>query len=48
LGVVGRANNPTEEKSTVTRPPERMEEDLGGGKDPHRVVAPVKKKKSNK
>jgi hypothetical protein len=41
---VGRgANNPTPEKSTVTKPPEPMEEDHGGGQDPHRVLAPVRK-----
>jgi hypothetical protein len=32
------------EKSTVTKPPEPMEEDHEGGQDPHRVVAPVKMK----
>jgi hypothetical protein len=35
----------TPEKSTATKPPEPMEEDHGGGQDPHRVVAPTKKKK---
>jgi hypothetical protein len=40
---VGReANEPTPENFTVMKPP-----DHGGGKDPHRVVAPVKKKKKN-
>jgi hypothetical protein len=44
---VGRgANSPIPENVTVTKPPELMEEDHGGGQDPHRVVAPVKKKKN--
>jgi hypothetical protein len=42
---VGRgANNPTSEKFTATKPLESVKEDDGGGQDPHRVVAPVKKK----
>jgi hypothetical protein len=45
LGIRRGANDPTLEKSTVTKPPQHMEEDHGGSQDPHRVVAPVKKKK---
>jgi hypothetical protein len=41
LGVGRGANNPTLEKSTVTKPLDSY----GEGQDPHRVVAPVKKKK---
>jgi hypothetical protein len=47
LGVGRGSNNPTPEKSTVTKPPEPMEEDHGGGQDQHRVVAPVKKNNTN-
>jgi hypothetical protein len=36
---------PTPEKSTVRKPQELMEEDHGGGQDPRRVIAPVKKNK---
>jgi hypothetical protein len=46
LGFGHGPNNPAPEKSTVTKPQEPMEEDHGGGQDPHRVVASVKKKKS--
>jgi hypothetical protein len=35
----------TVEKSTVTKSSDPIEEDHGGGEDPHRDVAPVKKKK---
>jgi hypothetical protein len=45
LGVGREAKNSTPEKCTVTKPPEPMEEDHEGGQDPHRVAAPVKKKK---
>jgi hypothetical protein len=42
LGVGRGANSPTQEKFTVTKPPELMEEAHGRGQDPHRVEAPVK------
>jgi hypothetical protein len=46
LGVGREAKHPTPEKSTVAKSPEPMEEHHGGGQDPHRDVAPVKKKKN--
>jgi hypothetical protein len=42
-GVERGANDPTPEKSTVTKPGGRME-DQGGGEEPYRIAAPVKKK----
>jgi hypothetical protein len=44
LSVGCEANDDTSKRLTVTKPPE---EDHGGGWDTHRVVAPVKEKKSN-
>jgi hypothetical protein len=38
LGVERGANDPIPERITLTKP-------HGGGQDPHRVVAPVKKRK---
>jgi hypothetical protein len=42
------ADNPTSEESTLTKSPEPMEEDHVGSQDPHRVVAPAKRKKQKK
>jgi hypothetical protein len=39
---------PTSEKSSVTKSPEPMREDHGGDHAPHRIAAPVKKKKNRK
>jgi hypothetical protein len=38
---MGEAHRPTPEQSNVTKPPEPMEEDDGGGQDPHSVVKSV-------
>jgi hypothetical protein len=46
LGVGRGANNQTPENSTVTKPPEPMEESHVGGQNPHRVIEPVRKKRS--
>jgi hypothetical protein len=43
LGFGCGANNPTPEKSIVTKSPDPMLEDHGGGQDPNRVVALIKK-----
>jgi hypothetical protein len=44
LGVGRGATDPlTPEKFSVTKPPEPMEKDHGGGQNPHWVAAPVKK-----
>jgi hypothetical protein len=45
VGVRHGANNTTLEKITVTKPPELMKEENGGGQDPHSVVVPVMQKK---
>jgi hypothetical protein len=41
-------NKPTLEKSTVAKPPKPMVKDHGGGQDPRRVLAPVKRRKKKR
>jgi hypothetical protein len=41
FGIGRGANDPTPEKCTATKPPEKKKH--GGGEDTHRAVAPVKK-----
>jgi hypothetical protein len=36
---------PPGKKYTITKSPEPIEDDHGGGEDPHRVVEPVRKTK---
>jgi hypothetical protein len=44
LGVGRGVKNPIPEISAATKFSELMEEDHGGAQDPHRVVAPAKKR----